>query len=261
MQEKMMTTNLPANPQSDGWDDRDESGRIVRGTLIKCTDGIWTKAGETEPLSPDLRLLAASTITILQHWFDNKPVQTIIKQAGVPLPDIDELNSRIPETEWEDGLDGNPRPPWQLQRIVYFIDPVTMAQYTFASGTFGARIAVEALKDAIYWRRAIEGPGIVPLIRLSAVPMKTRFGRKMRPDFVVDSWRNLGGKDGGPTPVEGPQPPRQLEKVDPVTGEITTMRPGETVEDVARQMAGEDAGELPTGKYVDDEIPFAPEMR
>src|SRR5437899_11838587 len=104
--------NELTNPRDDdGWGDRDDDGgRVIQGQLIKCVDGIWMRQGQTEPLDPDLRLLAVKTTTILQHWFEQKPVQTIVKQPGVPLPDLNELNAKIPESEREDDRTGEPRP-------------------------------------------------------------------------------------------------------------------------------------------------------
>ena len=67
-------------------------------------------------------------------------------RAMQPLPDIDELNAKIPEEEWETGLDGKPRPPWQKQYIVYLVDPTDAGIYTYINGTFGARIAFDRLK-------------------------------------------------------------------------------------------------------------------
>jgi len=61
---------------------------------------------------------------VAQHWKDGTPVQTIVKQPGKPLPDVMELNNAIPQEEWEDGLDGEPRPPWVKQHVAYLINPV-----------------------------------------------------------------------------------------------------------------------------------------
>jgi hypothetical protein len=172
----------------DGWSDTDASERIIQGDLIKCIDGNWTaKDGTTVPK----RLLALATATVLQLWKDKTPVQTIVKRSGQPWPNIDDLNAEIPEEEWEVGLDGNLRPPWQRQFIIYLLDPETAANFTFANGTTGASIAVANLKDAIKWQRAIRGDHVLPLVELSNKPMKTKFGSKLRPHFQVVEWRNF----------------------------------------------------------------------
>jgi len=179
-----ITTTIPAG---DGWGDADTDARIIQGTLARCVDGHWSdKAGTGLPK----RVLALSTVTAVQCWRDQKPVETIVEQ---PLPDVDALNAKIPQDTWEVGLDGKPRPPWQRQWIVYFIDPDTAAKYTFANGTTGARIAVGDLKDAVKCMRAMRGGNVVPLVELASAPMKTKFGQKLRPHFKIVSWVAPGG--------------------------------------------------------------------
>jgi hypothetical protein len=162
--------------------------RVIQGDLIKCVDGNWTaKDGTTVPK----QLLALATTTVIQLWKDKTPVQTIVKKPGQPLPSLDDLNAEIPQEEWEVGLDGELRAPWQRQFIIYLLDPDTAANFTFANGTIGASIAVSNLKDAIKWQRAIRGEHVLPLVELSNKPMKTKRGTKLRPHFQVVEWRNL----------------------------------------------------------------------
>jgi hypothetical protein len=173
----------------DGWNDVELDDRVIQGTLIKCVDGHWSTKDGT---APPKQLLALATTTVLQLWDNKMPVETIVKRPGQPWPDIDELNAKIPEENWEIGLDGNPRAPWQKQFVVYLLDLVSAAKFTFANGTVGARIAVSNLKDQIKWMRAMRGDNVVPLIELASKPMKTKFGQKLRPDFKAVEWRNLG---------------------------------------------------------------------
>jgi hypothetical protein len=182
---------LPATlvNHDDGWNDVEVDDRVIQGALIKCVDGHWSTKDGT---APPKRLLALATTTILQLWDNKMPVETIVKRPGEPLPDIDELNDRIPEENWEIGLDGQPRPPWQKQFVVYFLDPISASKFTFANGTVGARIAVANLKDSIKWMRAMRGDSVVPVIELASKAMKTKFGQKLRPDFKVVEWSSLG---------------------------------------------------------------------
>ena len=96
----------------------DTSERLIQGSLLKCVDGRWSTQD-----GPDLsgkRLLALTTAKAIQRWQLKEPVETIV-DANAELPDVDELNSKIPRAEWEPGLDGQPRstpgPPGP-QRIV-----------------------------------------------------------------------------------------------------------------------------------------------
>jgi hypothetical protein len=196
-------TNLPTI--SDGWDDTEGSDSIIQGTLARCVDGHWSdKDGGVLPK----QMLALTTMTVLQHWQDQKPIETILKRPGKPLPDLDELNAKIPQSQWENGIDGKPRPPWQKQYIVYLLDPSSAAKFTYANGTTGARIAVENLKDQVKWMRALRGNNVTPLVELSTKPMKTKFGQKLRPEFKIVRWIELGG-GGAPVPV--PQLPPATE--------------------------------------------------
>jgi hypothetical protein len=138
-------------------------------------------------------MIALATTTCVQHWQDQTPVETIIKQPGVPLPDIDELNRRIPEKEWETGLDGKPRRPYVKEWVAYLLDPRDASIYTFINSTRGAEIAVEKLQSRVKWMRALRGDKVVPIVELNSKPMKTDYGVKQRPEFKINGeWRELG---------------------------------------------------------------------
>jgi hypothetical protein len=192
---------------SDGFT-TDISGRVIQGVLIKCVDGHWSSKSDTD--LPE-KLLAIGVIDIMQRWEKQKPVDVIIAEPGKRLPDIDELNGEIPGAEWELGPDGNPKPPWQFQHIVYLVDPDTAAKYTFASGTTGARIAVDNLRDQVSTMRMLKGH-VTPIVALGDAPMSTKFGMKVRPAFDVVGWTQLADMVAparlehvkGVTPVDPP---------------------------------------------------------
>jgi hypothetical protein len=171
-----------------------EKPRVIQGVILKCVDGRWK---DKDGLTPPDTLLAMGTARCVQCWKDQQPVDTIVETADEPLPDVDELNSPTPKKEWEKGLDGKPRPPWQVQFVVYLIDAATGSTWTFINSTTGARIAYERLTDKFRFMRRLRGDNIAPVIKLDAHPMKTSFGQKMRPEFTVVEWRDLG--NGGPT--------------------------------------------------------------
>lgn len=189
----MSNENLPAIV--DEWnDDTDSNGaRVIQGTIIKCIDGHWFDRDKT-PIAAGAQFLVLSTTQIIQRWEGQRPVETIIKVPGEPLPNIDVLNAKVPRDQWELGFDGTPRPPWQHQHVVYLLDPVSCARFTFASGTIGASIAVADLRDAVKWQRAMRGANVYPLVTLATKAMKTRFGQKLRPEFKIVGWRILGNE-------------------------------------------------------------------
>jgi hypothetical protein len=80
------------------------------------------------------------------------PIETITE---LPLPDADALNGAIPEAEWELGIDGKPRPPWQLNYVVYLLNPHDASVFTSINATTGQRIAFERLVDKMKFMRAL----------------------------------------------------------------------------------------------------------
>jgi hypothetical protein len=203
MAQDIMTKNVvPAD--YDSWNDVESSDRVIQGTLLKCIEGVWTvKGGAQAPK----QLLALTTATVLQLWKNKEPVHTIMKRPGQPWPSLDELNAEIPQEDWEIGLNGNPRPPWQRNFCVYLLDPETGEQFTYANGTYGAIEAVDALRKAVRWQRGLRGDHVVPLVELSNQPMKTKFGQKLRPHFKVIEWRQLDVDMAGDETGKLPPPP------------------------------------------------------
>jgi hypothetical protein len=163
--------------------------RLFVGVALKCVDGHWNDA---DGLIPPDQLLVIGTTKALQCWQEQKPIHTIVETPGEPLPDIDTLNEKIPREEWEEDLNGNPRPPWQLNYVVYLLDPDTADTFTWANSTTGARIAFERLTDKFTWMRAMRGANVLPLVKLDSRPMTTKFGVKQRPEFTILEWRDLG---------------------------------------------------------------------
>jgi hypothetical protein len=170
----------------------DTSKRVIQGEIVRCVDGRWSTRDGVE-FTPKTQMLALGTTQAVQCWQDRMPVDTIVAMPGEDLPDVAELNAKVPESEWEPGIDGKPRPPWVLQYIAYLLHPTNASLYTFINSTTGARIAVERLQDRVKWMRAMRGDNVVPLVELSTRAMKTSFGTKQRPEFAVVEWRALGG--------------------------------------------------------------------
>jgi hypothetical protein len=182
----LATTNDGYIDPADRTDDH-----VIRGIIIKFVEGNWTDADGAK-VQAGAKLLAWATTQALQRWQNKLPVETIIKKSGTPLPDVDELNKKIPQAQWEAGLNG-PRPPWTKQHVVYLLNAKDGSEFTFISSTTGAAIAVERLKDKVKNMRMLRGDQVVPLVELGSKSMPTKFGTKLRPDFVIVEWRNLGG--------------------------------------------------------------------
>jgi hypothetical protein len=191
---------------SDGFDDSDEGGGGL-GPIEKFVDGDWSIGGV--PADPKRRLIAVHTETWIRRWKDKKVVEEIKTK---PLPDLKELNASIPQSEWEIGLDGGPRKPYERVHRVDFLNLDSGEHSNFVLATTGATIAVERLKDQVRWMRRMRGPNVVPQVTLGWAPFKTGFGMRKRPDFKVVTWFDLGG--GSPAAVQA-QAPKQLPPVAP----------------------------------------------
>jgi hypothetical protein len=183
--------NLPVIPND--FDDAGTDDRVIQGQLLKCVDGNWSTRDET-PL-PEV-LLALSTAHFLQCWKEQKVVETI---RDHPLPSIDDLNAQVPQEEWEEGIDGKPKPPWQHAFIVYLLDPKDASVYTYINSTVGARMAYENLKSRVVMMRKMRGTAVHPVVALGKATFQGKFGPKIRPEFNIVDWRELGG-DGAALP-------------------------------------------------------------
>jgi hypothetical protein len=197
-------TKLPATV-NDGFDAADPNAeRVIRGIILKYVDGNWTDADGAK-VPAGTKLLAWAMTQALQLWRNKLPVETIIKKSGVPLPDVDALNDKIPQAQWEKGLNGL-RPPWVKQNIVYLLNAKDGSEFTFISSTTGAAIAVERLRDKVKNMRVLRGEQVVPVVELGNKPMTTKFGTKPRPDFPIVEWRNLGPPAAASAPTLTPAP-------------------------------------------------------
>ena len=189
--------------------------RLIQGDLLKCVDGRWSTRDD-EPIPETL--LVAGMFKALQCWREQKILDCIVEKENEPLPNPQELNAKIPEKDWEKGLDGQPRPPWQLVWGCYLLDPTKAGKFTFLNSTVGARIAWEKLFDRVQTMKFFR-PNAAPIVKLGSMPMKTKMGQKLRPDFSIERWVILGGDDPTPALVEhkpDPNPPA-LKAVAPVT--------------------------------------------
>ena len=214
----MNDKNLPTiyEDDGDGFVALEPTDRVIVGTLLKFVDGVWTESGITVPAGT--KLLALATNQVLQKWSDQRVIETISKK---PLPDLEQLNGAIPQSEWELDLNEQPRPPWQRTFIVYLLNPNSCEKFTFANSTVGARIAVQTLQDSVAWMRKLRDNNVVPQVELTSKPMKTRFGVKPRPDFKILSWHGMGGST-----------PPQIEHQQQILPGLTRVKPVTVAEEL-----------------------------
>jgi hypothetical protein len=196
-------------------DDRPGGAGVIQGNLVKFTnEAIWvTRDGDELPA--DLELVAVDVGRVVQKWRDGQPVETIVLEPHQKFPDVEELNEKVPKTEWAEGPDGNLRGPWQAQHILYLVDLATMDKYTFATGTTGGKIAIRDLRDKLVWIRRLRGPNVYPVVLLTDTFMNTKWGGRQRPHFKIARWITLGS-EGDHEALPPPPPP------------ATTQAPGQS---------------------------------
>jgi hypothetical protein len=173
----------------DTYEDDDEAvnQRMIQGTRIKFTNQAkWTDAQGVE-LDSQLRLIAEEMRRVVNKWPPEKgpPLETIELAPGQPWPNVKKLNAACPQSEWRTDLSGKLKGPWDAQRLLYLLDPVTLDKFTYATATIGGMRALHELADKIAWAQRRRGPGVRPLVTLSATWMPTKHGGRLRPHFVV----------------------------------------------------------------------------
>jgi hypothetical protein len=83
--------------------------------------------------------------------------------------------------------------PWQMQHVLYLVDPQTLDKFTYPTSTTGGSIAIRELVDKVKWMRR-HRPDANAVVTLSDVHMNTRFGGRQRPHFNVVRWIGLNDK-------------------------------------------------------------------
>jgi hypothetical protein len=190
--------NNLAIPGNDGWEEAAAEGgaRVLRGDLLKFSDGHWLVGREGLPVDKERKLVAVGCAAAWVRWAGGKPDKYIVRQPGVPFPEREELGD-LEESAWEPGPDDKPRDPWQTTRFVHLVDPHDASAYTFSTTSWGGRGAVIDLADAIQRYRSAR-PGASPVVMLEAAPMKTKFGTKRKPVFKIVDWVGGGINEAEP---------------------------------------------------------------
>jgi hypothetical protein len=242
-----MTANQLMNTvaqRRDSWDlpdgDKGDDSPLKGGALLKFTKGQWSDRHGNE-VAMGTRLLACECDVILQRWTDGTAATIYRDPVTGELPDLDELNEKIPAVEWElDRFTNKPRPPWSRYAVVYLLGEHGEA-LTFINNTSGGFQAYSDLKSSIQRTREFRGEHVVPLIELQAKGWTSpQYGPQIKPWFKIINWQ----RKGAPPPVAA-EPAKQIETTASAAGWDYPGEIGEPVEPPSRKE------ELP-----DDLIPF-----
>jgi len=231
------------------------SGRMTGRNYVKWNDNnSWL---DRDGLPPPKPLLVVAIDEALQKWKDNKP--ELIRDK--PLPDVDELNATIPQSEWETGIDNKPRPPWARIVIVILVNPTTAEIYNYSSPTTGARMAYDQLNEQVFTMRALRGIRVMPVVVLSEKPFKTAFGMRKRPHFEIIGWKTPGGDDGKAIPPKPDMPQLSAPTVaapEPAPKPEPSPTPNQPQPKTADETlaAMSDVKPVTVGEVIDDVIPW-----
>ena len=196
-----------------------QSSRIIQGDVLKFgNDGVWSNRSADEPFASGCELVMVKLARVLQKWLNGIPVETRFISPGEPMPNIDDLNAACPRAEWTKDLNGNPRGPWQIQTVVYFLNLENMERFTFPTGTIGGNIAIGEIVDKVTMMRRYRGAKVYPVVCLKSKPMKTKFGARPRPHFEVQRWITLGGGGGEGQALPPPAPSPSASPTTPDAG-------------------------------------------
>lgn len=184
------TDVVPHDPGGgDGFGVREKPTGLIRGTSFRFVDGKYFYTGSREELSNGAQLVATGMITAWQKWVNQELTDIRITPDGGYHPSRETLPDDDPAL-WPI-RDGKPSDPWADARYVYFVNPLTAAEFTFCTSTWGGRTAVSQLRTQTQSVRRVH-PQAVPLVGFASASMPTQHGPRPRPRFDVIEWRNLG---------------------------------------------------------------------
>jgi hypothetical protein len=137
------------------------------------------------------------TYSVIRWKDDNSGPEEVIPVArDAPPPNLKEMNAKIPQSEWRIGLNSLPEPPYQLQRVLEFLDPTSMERLSWPHNVtvIGSSRAADELEGRIKITRRLRGEDVYPLARLESRHMPTRYNPRgrQRPHLAIIKWVRLG---------------------------------------------------------------------
>jgi hypothetical protein len=247
-------------------DDGPINQRMIQGTrLTFSNDSRWMTAENIE-LDPQLKLIVVELVRVVNKWplQAGPPLDSIVIGPGQPWPNLKTWNENCPQSEWRPNpyKPGELRGPWEAQRLLYLLDPVTLDTYTYTTTTLGGTRALHELARKITWMQRYRQAGVRPVVQLAKIWMPTRFGGRLRPHLQIVDWVAPGG---GTVEIE-PARARPLlttgEKLDAFAGTTTapptqpapapTKLPDETLAKAGLKSVSEPS----LKEEMNDDIPF-----
>jgi hypothetical protein len=171
-----------------------EAERIARATqgdagfeaLLKFKKGHYWLDNSEIPLDSEYIAYAIGFTKQWICWENSKPIErhTYRMSEGKIVPEREDLD-RQDQSKWEEGLDGRPADPWQLNFILPLENPTTGDLVVFSSSSFGGKRAIGELCNS-WARRASRQVLGQPIVKLQVKDMPTKkYGPIPRPHFEV----------------------------------------------------------------------------
>jgi hypothetical protein len=230
--------------------------RLLESTKLKCVDGRWSAA---DGIALPERLLVTGFTRGLQCWRDGQLLDELDERDG-PLPDVGELNDQVPQEEWEPGLDGKPRPPWAIVYAVYLLSmDGDFETFTFINSTWGAQLAYERLTKRLEQVARLKGSAVTAIVKLDCRPMPTKkAGTKLRPEFTILEWRDLGEENKQPAQLPPPtdNDPAGAAAAKPLAEPAAAVAAKPPAEKKKKTEVGKPVEPPTTAEELDDGIPF-----
>lgn len=256
-----LTPHEPGGIDDDGFHGSLNPNRLGNNYLKWTAAAHWVDRDGLTPPSP---MLAFAIDEALRMWKANRATTIHDK----PLPDLEQLNSAIPKSEWERGIDGQLRTPWEHIVIVRLVNLGTGEIYNYTAATTGAHIAYDTLKEQVITMRALRGTRVMPVVNLTERPMKTSYGMGRRPHFEIIDWKTPGD-DAKAVPAKPATPQLSGPAVAPVettpaapTAPSNPAQPHQAKPKPPVKIASEtldtmsDVKPVTMGEIINDEVPW-----
>jgi len=231
--------------------------RMIQGTQIKfANEATWTdKQGVV--LDSKKHLLAIGVERVVNKWPPQQgaPLETIVLEPGQPFPDIKKLDEACPKSEWREAF-GKSQGPYQIQRLLYLLDPVTLDKFTFATSTVGGTRALHELADKIAWMQRYRQLGTRPLVHLSNTFMPTPYGGRQRPHFVILNWVTPSGDNVELMQRATPQIPDGAAAKPDVPSATASTKPAKPAEEMLAKAGLKTVSEPTLAEEMNDKIQF-----
>jgi hypothetical protein len=170
------------------------------GDLLKFNgkSGGWSAGVESKaiPAGTEVIAILGQMMVSFIRWSDGTPEQRFVPLAS--NPNLKEFRSTLGDLDpdkWEDEtVGGMPKDPWQPAVLIPFVNPKTVAAYTFSTSSFGGvKASKQMIKGAVRQQRAAPDTtrNHLPLVALGessyAHPNKT-LGTIYTPVLDIVDW-------------------------------------------------------------------------